>query len=455
MKKVSNRSFVVILIAGVVLIGLLAFLVQYAASADDWIIFPGSPHVYDGNNLTTGTIRDRNGRTLLTNQEGKRLYSGDETIRKATLHLLGDRYGYIPSVVLSEYAAEMAGFRVTQGIYGSDGGEMTLTISAAANTTAYEMLSGHSGCVTVYNYQTGEVLCLASAPSYDPDYMPDIENDLSGQYEGVYVNRPVAAAYTPGSIFKLVTSVAALENIDDLDQRTFHCNGMTAIAGQPVNCLNVHGDIIFRDALAKSCNVVFAQLAVELGEETLSRCVRQLGIEESLTMDGLLTKAGQYDLSDATDWDLAWSGIGQYTDLINPVQFMTFVGAIANGGQAAAPYLVQEVKGAYSANITISDQILQKETAEQLAELMVYNVQNVYGAWNFPEVTVGAKSGTAEQSGAQLPHATFAGFIQDERYPLAFVVVVENAGAGSDTCIPIVNAVLRVCMEEMENASPT
>lgn len=71
MKKVSNRSFVVILIAGVVLIGLLAFLVQYAASADDWIIFPGSPHVYDGNNLTTGTIRDRNGRTLLTNQEGK------------------------------------------------------------------------------------------------------------------------------------------------------------------------------------------------------------------------------------------------------------------------------------------------------------------------------------------------------------------------------------------------
>ena len=76
---------------------------------------------------------------------------------------------------------------------------MTLSLSALANTTAYEALDGRHGSVAVYNYKSGEVLCLLSSPSYDPDHMPDVENDTTGQYDGVYINRPLAASYSPAA----------------------------------------------------------------------------------------------------------------------------------------------------------------------------------------------------------------------------------------------------------------
>ena len=449
MRKVSSRAKTVILLALLVLVGLAVFFVQYLFQAGDWVTFTGSPHVYTGTNLTTGTIRDRSGVLLLENSEGGRIYSSDETIRKATLHLLGDRYGYIPSPMLSRYADQMAGFDPIRGIYGSTGGEMTLTISAAANTTAYEALAGRHGSVAVYNYKTGEVLCLLSAPSYDPDHMPDVENDTTGQYEGVYVNRPIAATYPPGSIFKLVTMAAAIETLPNWQTSVYTCNGVTYVGGQEVRCLKVHGSVDLATALAKSCNVAFGELAVELGAESMTETAQRLGIMSRLVVDGLSTAAGSVDLQSADDWDLAWAGIGQYTDLVNPVQFMTLIGAIANGGRAAQPYLVAAVDGAYEAETVLMESAMARETAEQLATLMVNNVQTVYGSWNFPSMTVGAKSGTAEQEGA-LPHATFAGFVQDENYPLAFVVVVENAGSGSEICIPVVNAVLNVLMQEMD-----
>jgi len=445
MKKISSRSRVILLLALLVLIGLSAFVLQYFAQAGEWVTFSGSPHVYTGNNLTTGTVLDRDGVTLLTNAGEGRIYSPDETLRKATLHLLGDRYGYIPSPMLSTYADQMLGYSPVQGLYSKTETEMRLTVLAAAKTTACEAMGDRHGCVVVYNYQTGEILCLYSSPCYDPDQIPDVEGDTTGQYDGVYVNRPLASAYTPGSIFKLVTATAALENIADLETRSFTCTGETVIDGKAVRCQHEHGTLSFADALARSCNVVFGQLAVELGAETLTECAQRLGITQSLRLDGAATAAGQFDVSEAGDWELAWAGIGQYTDLVNPLQFATLVGAIANGGAAAEPYLVSEV-GSYHAGTEMLSRVMETDTAERLRELMIRNVQTVYGCENFPAAVVGAKSGTAEQDGGAMPNATFAGFLLDETYPLAFAAVVEHAGSGSEVCIPILNEVLQSCM---------
>ena len=446
MKKISSRSRVILLLSLLVLIGLGAFVLQYFSQARQWVTFPGSPHVYTGNNLTAGTVLDRDGVTLLTNSADGRIYSTDETVRKATLHLLGDRYGYIRSAVLDTYADQMLGFSPVQGLYSDQGTQMHLTLRAAAQTTACETMGDRHGCVVVYNYQTGEILCLYSSPCYDPDHMPDVEGDTTGQYDGVYVNRPLASTYTPGSIFKLVTAAAVLENISDIEQRTFTCNGETVIDGKPVRCQHAHGTLTFSDALARSCNVVFGQLAVELGAQTLTESAQRLGIAQNLRLDGAMTAAGQFDVSEAGDWELAWAGIGQYTDLVNPLQFATLVGAIANGGAAAAPYLVSDV-GDYHAETVVMPPVMEADTAERLREMMIRNVQTVYGSASFPAVTVGAKSGTAEQDGDTMPNATFAGFLLDETYPLAFVAVVEHAGSGSEVCIPILNAVLQSCMQ--------
>ena len=135
---------------------------------------------------------------------------------------------------------------------------------------------------------------------------------------------------------------------------------------------------------------------------------------------------------------------------------MHFMGAIANGGQAAIPYLVDSVtfgnSTKYEAKTEMGDRLLSGATAEDLAEMMHYAVQNQYGSWYFNGLYAGAKSGTAERGEGQSANAVFAGFVQDSNYPLAFVVVVEGGGAGATTCAPIIQQVLYSCMVAMDNS---
>jgi peptidoglycan glycosyltransferase len=127
---------------------------------------------------------------------------------------------------------------------------------------------------------------------------------------------------------------------------------------------------------------------------------------------------------------------------------MTFMGAIAGGGQAAEPHIVASVslegELTYEAETTVSQRIMPEETARILQEYLRNNVVSVYGG-SYSGLTVCAKSGTSQLGGNQQPNAMFAGFVADEEYPLAFIVVVENGGYGSHTCVPILSAVLAEC----------
>ena len=165
------------------------------------------------------------------------------------------------------------------------------------------------------------------------------------------------------------------------------------------------------------------------------------------------TKAGSVDLSNADAGDTAWAGIGQYSVAVNPYAYMRFMGILGGGGEAAEPYLVQSItegdKTLYSAQRTSTGQLASSTAAEKMATMMHYNVVTIYGTERFPPYYVCAKSGTAEQEGKPA-HATFAGFIKDDDYPLAFVVFVENAGAGSAVAAPMAGQVLNACVEAMQ-----
>lgn len=455
MKRISQRMVLLLILIGALLLGVLGFMGNYFLNAGKWVVFPGSPHVYDGVNLSSGRVTDRTGVLLLDSTDG-RTYSEDAALRQATMHLLGDRFGYISAPVLNEYADELVGFSKVNGLYSltDTANTAVLTISAQVQKTAQAALAGRRGTIGVYNYKTGEILCAVTAPTYDPDDMPDVEGDVTGAYEGVYLNRFFQTTYVPGSIFKVLTSIAAIENIPDLSQRTFTCNGTWDVGGDTIVCNGVHGTETFQQALAHSCNVAFGQLAVELGPALLTEYAEKLGIETALEFDGITTAPGSFDLEGAADSQVAWAGIGQYTDLINPCQYMVLMGAIAGGGHAAVPYLMARVEGGltdrYTAKTTDTGPLMDAATAGQLADLMRYNVVNVYGAGQFPDLKVCAKSGTAELGEGTTPNATFAGFIQDEDYPLAFIVIVENGGSGSATCAPIAGQVLTACVAAMQ-----
>jgi peptidoglycan glycosyltransferase len=308
--------------------------------------------------------------------------------------------------------------------------------------------------VAVYNYETGEILCAITTPTFDPDDPIDLSAVDPELYEGVYLNRFAQSTYIPGSIFKVVTTAAALDSLKNAQQIEFTCDGVYEMTGGKVKCTGEHGTIGLKKALRKSCNCYFAQLTEVLGAETLERYVEKLRITEPVHFDGITTAKGSFSVEGASPQQLAWAGIGQYLDTVNPCRYMTLMGAIAGGGEAAEPYIVASAGsgafGGYKASKRTTGRLLDKDIAKELGELMRNNVVKQYGDDHFPGLTVWAKSGTAEVGGNKEPNAVFAGFCADEDYPLAFMVVVEDAGSGAKNCVPIISKVLAACKELMD-----
>jgi len=456
MNRITKRVWIMLLFIAILVGGTGFFVMEYALESQEWVVFSGSPHVYNSQNIGCGVVTDRDG-VLLLDTTGRRTYSLDPMIRQSTLHWVGDRQGNISAQAISNYASELVGFDAVNGVYsyGGTGGQAFLTLSARAQTAALEAMAGRKGTVAVYNYKTGEILCAVTTPTYDPDNVPDIAGDTTGAYEGIYLNRFLQSTYIPGSIFKVVTTAAALDCVENIESMTFTCTGLYEFGVDKVTCERAHGEKDLRGALASSCNCCFAQIAQLIGNEKMMEYARKFSITESVSFDGLTTASGNYDVSKAAPVELAWSCIGQYTDQINPCRYMTFMGAIAGGGQGAIPHLVSRIQVdddvTYQAESESTGRLMSREIAETLQEFMRNNVLNVYGADHFPGLTVCAKSGTSQLGGEQTSNAMFSGFVTDEAYPLAFIVVVENGGYGSATCVPILSQVLSVCKAVMDS----
>ncbi len=439
MRKIEKRTLICLALTLALVLGLGLFVIKFFLFGGDWASFAANRHLYNSNGaLAVGRVLDRDGDVLSwVDEDGNRQYYANATVRKATLHAVGDPAGSIGTSALVAFADKLSGYNFLTGADNpfGQGNDLYLTLDARLNYIAYEALKGHKGAVGVYNYKTGEILCMVSAPTFDPADPPEIQEG-DERYEGVYVNRFLSSSFTPGSVFKTITLTAALENLPDLYSRAFSCDGSTTVGGEEITCPYAHGEMDIADALACSCNGVFAQLAVELGEETMSRYVEKAGMLDSYSVSGISTAKGSYELSGASVGQLGWSGVGQYNDLVNPCAVMVWMGAIGNGGKAAVPYLVLKTEGelplpALPHLARHTGTLIKKDTAQQLADMMANNVVVNYGANRFPNMDVCAKSGTAEVGGGKQPSAWFAGFLRNEDAPYAFSVVVEEGGDGS------------------------
>lgn len=454
MNRISIRVWALLLFVAVLLGGFVFFLTEYFTKGSDWVVVSGSPHVYNGENIGCGVVVDRDS-TLLVDLNDGRVYSNVEDLRRATVHWIGDRYGSISAPALSHYAREMAGFDYFNGIYnyGQTGGVAELTLSAKMQTAALEALGDYKGTVAVFNYKTGEILCAVTTPTYDPDNVPNFSQD-DPAFEGLYVNRFVQSAYTPGSIFKIVTLAAALENDPEILNKSFVCKGSMQVGADEITCDDgAHWEQDIKQAFCNSCNCAFAQIAMDLGAEKLQSFVEKIGIMQPVSFDGISTEKGNFSVIGAEPVNVAWSGVGQYLDLVNPCAFLRFVGAVANGGKVTEPYLIDRVSvdenTTYKATVKAGEQLVSPETAKLLQAYMLNNVTEKYGAEKFPGLIVGAKTGTAEVEG-QKPNAMLAGFVSAPEMPLAFMVCVEDAGYGKTVCIPIASKVLETAIQALE-----
>jgi len=437
MKKIKNRAFFAMLIALGLVFGMCIFAIRLFSDGKDWVMLRANQSVFNEGVLDTGTVTDRNGVILASAGNGVYSYAEDETVRKACFHAVGDYNGNIGSGAITAFDYKLAGYDFIDGVasINGNGGKVKLSIDSTLNAVAYKALNGRKGAVLVSNYETGEMLCMVSTPSYDPNNPPDL---TSSAYEGVYMNRCLGATYTPGSIFKLITLSAAIENIPDLYDRTFTCTGGVQVGGDTVHCTGVHGQQTIEQALANSCNSAFSEISQELGADTIYSYAERFGFCKSLTISGIDTVAGSLDKAETGTSNLSWMGIGQYNDLISPIAMLRFVSAIANDGVAKGPVLL---KNGYAG----STRLLKTETAQKIQEFMSYNVANAYGAERFPNLNICAKTGTAEL-GDGTSHAWFVGFLNDKDNPLAFTVIIENGGGGLVNAGPVANAVLQAAV---------
>ena len=288
MNRIARRSGIAFLLALLLIAGFTFFLVEYFVEADEWVIFPGSPHVYNAGNIGCGVVTDRERYLILDLRDG-RSYSEDALLRASTVHWVGDRNGNISAPALSYHASSMSGFDFLSGVYsyGNAASVAELSLSARVQRVSLEAMGDYRGTVAVYNYKTGEIICAVTTPTYDPDNVPE-------QKDGMYLNRFTQSVYIPGSIFKIVTLAAALDSIPDIRQQTFTCTGSYTVGADTITCEGAHWDQDIKSAFSNSCNCAFAQIALQVGGERLEQYAQQFGITQSLSFDGITTAPGNF-----------------------------------------------------------------------------------------------------------------------------------------------------------------
>ena len=453
MKKIERRAMICILLALTLLGGVGVFCYRYYVNADDWASYEGNRDVYTEGALAKGAVYDVNGELLLKNTADGPVYHEDSSVRKALMHITGDEENNISTGANRAFTDELIGYDLINGVYSLNnaGEDITLTLDSDVCATAYEALDGRNGAVGVYNYKTGEIICMVSTPTFDPADPPSEPDD------GSYINKFTSATYAPGSIFKLVTSIASIETLDDAYSYQVNCTGVEDYGhGDKVTDLSAHGNAKLGKALQVSCNCYFGKLAEKVGGDALQKYTHKLMLDESLDINGIKTTPGTFEFPDG-GVNLAWTGIGQYQDMVNPCSMMVFMGGIANNGEAVLPTIISpstyvEKKFAEFSKTELkfsTEAIMEQSTAASMQDMMAEagKYYESSGGLDLAGLSICAKSGTAEVGGDRKPNAWFVGFLNDDDNPYAFAVVIENGGYGSGQAGPVAVSVLKEIVE--------
>ncbi len=448
MRTTARRAAIIYALIVAFIAGVVILVVSIMLNGAEWASNKANRHIYSGGTIVNaGTIYDRNGITLATSRDNERIFAQNSTVRKATLHVVGDTAGYISTGTHHLYRDTLSGYSRIEGIYylkqTGTGTNINLNIDSEANKIAYNTLGDYNGAVAVFNYKTGELLCSVSKPTYDIENKPE---DLltNEKYSGVFLDKVISGIYTPGSIMKIVTAACAVENIPDIYTRTFVCDGEYETDDGKVICNGVHGEVNFEKAMNESCNCAFAEISVELGAAKLKATAEAMGFNTQLYAKEIRLTKSRFEPDTKSKAELGWAGIGQSTTLVNPCHFLSIMGAIANGGNGFAPDRIKSL-GTVSEIIgrvpAVSVKILP-ETAQKLNDLLRSNVENKYGDWKFENLQMCGKTGTAQVDGAK-SHSWFVGYSQRDDLPLAVVCIVEHGGYGSGIASTVSNKVMQ------------
>ena len=381
---------------------------------------------------------------------------------------------------------------------GRPGADVRLTIDFSLQKMAAERLGEESGVAVVLDIHTGDVLALASNPSYDPNAF---NRGLSSKEWKTLVNNPrtplnnkaISGQYAPGSTFKMVVALAALEKGVITPQQKVFCEGHMELGNAKFHCWkkNGHGPQDMHEAIMHSCDVYFYEIARRTGIDRIAAMARRFGLGDVLGLE--LPGERRGNIPDK-DWKRAiygepWhmgetliAGIGQGYVLATPLQLAVMTARLANGGYAVKPRLTRRIEQATDENAAQIDAPgslgINPNHLKLIREAMEA-VANEPGGTAFrsrivkPGMEMAGKTGTAqvrriskaerdqgvlkndELPWEQRDHASFVGFAPIEAPRYAVAVVIEHGGSGSKAAAPIARDILIEVQKRNPSAQPT
>ena len=358
------------------------------------------------------------------------------------------------------------------------GGSVELTIDPAVQRAAYDQLTrrGYTGAVVAIKPSTGEILAMVSTPSYDPNQLSahdSAEQELawnaatSPTRGSPLTNRAVASAYPPGSTFKLVDTAAALENGKATPDTPLTAAAALQLQGTTTFLHNfadqpcgTGATATLTQALVRSCNTAFAQLAANVGENDLRKQAQLFGIgQQDLAIPIPVAPSTLGAIPDVAA--LEQSGIGQRDVALTPLQNAMIVATIANGGVRMKPQLVRNI---LAPDLSVLDGFVPEQadtamsafTAAQIRDMMVAAENSYRNDGKINGISIAAKTGTAEHGADPKhtpPHGWYVAFAPAENPQVAIAVVVENGGdrnleaTGGSLAAPIGRAVIAAALQ--------
>ncbi len=411
-------------------------------------------------NIQRGTIYDRYGQTIARTVGTEGHFQRQYPYGSATAQTVGyvsERYG--SSGLEASYAGHLLGFTGAQRFFNEGqrlmgqtarGNDLILTLDVQLQQLAVKLLSGRRGAVVALEPATGAVLVLASSPTFDPNRLQENWQGINTPESGSpLLNRAIQGLYPPGSIMKLVTAIAALEDDLGIVKKQFYCPGYLEIEGRKLTCPRAHGHIDFQEAMMYSCNVTFANLALGAGKGKFKQAAELFGFNRVPDFELNVVESQIPDSFD--DNTLVESCIGQGAVLASPLQMALVTAAVANKGIMMQPYLVDKIS---SATGRILQQVQPKPLQITAGTEVVNIVKNAMVATvtggtaasvALPGVQVAAKTGSAQNPAGE-SHAWLVAFAPAEAPQIAVAVVVENAGYGGVAAAPIAREIMAVAL---------
>lgn len=325
------------------------------------------------------------------------------------------------------------------------GDNVVTTIRYDLQEAAYKALGNYNGAVIAMDPATGEILAMVSQPTYNPN---TIDVDWEDLQEGsALYNRATQGQYTPGSVFKILTTLAYMEsNPSTYLDYTYECTGEITVDGKTIHCASnkAHGLVTLQDSFAKSCNTSYANMMQYIDEEIFTKVCKANLFNQELPI-GFESAVSSFSIAKKDESSLKMdTAIGQGKTLVSPLHMAMLVSAVANDGVVMRPQLVERIENYDGITVeeTKSKEYVTLFTSEQVSTLSDYMRSAVeYGTATKLQsdvYTSYGKTGTAQTtSDLDQTNAWFVGYAEMDGRQIAIAVVVEDSGNGSTYAVPI------------------